>query len=213
MEWCESAFGIVGTMRRVVISLLVVAFGLTSACAYTVNGTPVAEQVLDVDPPFTSTKPTPTGSGKSSTKPSPSTSRAPSAVGDICALIGWKDLPYDVPDKGAKPTDTGYDTSFDQSCKWQTSVDSLDVGVTLRFREGKAITLEQSNGEFDLADRKVKYFDRTTDTSVQPSCVLVMDYAGGGIGIIVIDGSARFGAICDQGKKVAEVLLSKEPTP
>ncbi|WP_447004005.1 DUF3558 family protein [Saccharothrix isguenensis] len=199
-------------MRRVVISLLVVAFGLTSACAYTVNGTPVAEQVLDVDPPFTSTKPTPTGSGKSSTKPKPSPSGEPSAVGDICSLIGWKDLPYEVPDKGAEPTDTGYDTSFDQSCKWQTSVESLDVGVTLRFREGRPITLEQSNGEFDLADRKVTYFDRTTDTSVQPSCVLVMDYAGGGIGIIVIDGSARFGAICDQGKKVAEVLLSKEPT-
>ncbi|MFI9010210.1 DUF3558 family protein [Actinosynnema sp. NPDC053489] len=192
-------------MRRVVISLLVAAFGLTSACAYTVNGTPVAEQVLDVDPPFTSANPTPTGSADPSDEPT-------GDVGDICSLIGWKDLPYEVPDKNAKPTETGYDTTFDQSCKWQTSVGSLDVGVTLRFREGRSITLEQSNGEFDLGDRKVTYFDRTTDTSVQPSCVLVMDYAGGGIGIIVIDGSARFGAICDQGKKVAELLLQKEPT-
>ena len=205
MAWRVSAFGIVVTMRRVVISLLVAAFGLTSACAYTVNGTPVAEQVLDVDPPFTSAPRTPTGSAKPSSEPT-------GDVGDICALIGWKDLPYDVPDKSAKPTDTGYDSSFDQSCKWQTSVGSLDVGVTLRFREGRSITLEQSNGEFDLGDRKVTYFDRTTDTSVQPSCVLVMDYAGGGLGIIVIDGSARYGAICDQGKKVAEVLLEKEPT-
>ncbi|MFE2756584.1 DUF3558 family protein [Actinosynnema sp. NPDC059335] len=191
-------------MRRVVISLLVAAFGLTSACAYTVNGTPVAEQVLDVDPPFTSARPTPTGSAEPSDEPT-------GDVGDICSLIGWKDLPYDVPDKNAKPTETGYDKTFDQSCKWQTSVGSLDVGVTLRFREGRAITLEQSNGEFDLGGRKVTYFDRTTDTSVQPSCVLVMDYAGGGIGIIVIDGSARFGAICDQGKKVAQLLLDKEP--
>lgn len=204
MTWRVAAFGIVVTMRRVVISLLVAAFGLTSACAYTVNGTPVAEQVLDVDPPFTSAKPTPTGSADPSREPT-------GKVGDICALIGWKDLPYDVPDKKAAPTETGYDTSFDQSCKWQTTVGSLDVGVTLRFREGRPITLEQSNGEFDLGDRKVKYFDRTTDTSVQPSCVLVMDYAGGGIGIIVIDGSARFGAICDQGKKVAELLVEKEP--
>lgn len=195
-------------MRRVVISLLVAAFGLTSACAYTVNGTPVAEQVLDVDPPFTSVQPTPTGSTDPSTDPSGEPS---GDVGDICALMGWKDLPYDVPDKDAKPTDTGYDETFDQSCKWQTTVGTLDVGVTLRFREGRTITLEQSNGEFDLGDRKVTYFDRTTDTSVQPSCVLVMDYAGGGIGIIVIDGSARYGAICDQGKKVAEVLLEKEP--
>ncbi|MCE6997870.1 DUF3558 family protein [Saccharothrix sp. S26] len=195
-------------MRRVVISLLVAAFGLTSACAYTVNGTPVAEQVLDVDPPFTSAQPTPTGSAD----PSDDRSEPTGDVGDICALIGWKDLPYDVPDKNAKPTETGYDKTFDQSCKWQTSVGSLDVGVTLRFRAGRAITLEQSNGEFDLGDRKVTYFDRTTDTSVQPSCVLVMDYAGGGIGIIVIDGTARFGAICDQGKKVAEALVAKEPT-
>jgi hypothetical protein len=200
-----SAFGIVVTMRRVVISLLVAAFGLTSACAYTINGTPVAEQVLDVDPPFTSAPRTPTGSVNPSGSPT-------GDVGDICELMGWKDLPYDVPDKDAEPTETGYDSSFDQSCKWQTSVDSLDVGVTLRFREGKSITLEQSNGEFDLDDRKVTYFDRTTDTSVQPSCVLVMDYAGGGLGIIVIDGSARYGAICDQGKKVAEVLLEKEPS-
>ncbi|MEU4742310.1 DUF3558 family protein [Actinosynnema sp. NPDC023658] len=199
-------------MRRVVISLLVAAFGLTSACAYTVNGTPVAEQVLDVDPPFTSAQPAPSESGDPSADPSADPSGEPNAdVGDICSLIGWKDLPYDVPDKGAKPTDTGYDKSFDQSCKWQTSVGSLDVGVTLRFRAGRSITLEQSNGEFDLADRKVTYFDRTTDTSVQPSCVLVMDYAGGGLGIIVIDGSARYGAICDQGKKVAETLLAKEP--
>ncbi|WP_367135967.1 DUF3558 family protein [Saccharothrix sp. HUAS TT1] len=199
-------------MRRVVISLLVAAFGLTSACAYTVNGTPVAEQLLDVDPPFTSSRPTPTGSADPSADPTDEPTDEPTGnVGDICSLIGWKDLPYDVPDKGAKPTDTGYDETFDQSCKWQTSVGSLDVGVTLRFREGRAITLEQSNGQFDLGDRKVTYFDRTTDTSVQPSCVLVMDYAGGGIGIIVIDGSARYGAICDQGKKVAEVLLEKEP--
>jgi hypothetical protein len=209
MAWRVSAFGIVVTMRRVVISLLVAAFGLTSACAYTVNGTPVAEQVLDVDPPFTSAKPTPTGSAEPSDEP---TDQPAGDVGDICSLIGWKDLPYDVPDKNAKPTETGYDKTFDQSCKWQTSVGSLDVGVTLRFRAGRAITLEQSNGEFDLGDRKVTYFDRTTDTSVQPSCVLVMDYAGGGIGIIVIDGTARFGAICDQGKKVAEALLAKEPT-
>ncbi|MFC6093355.1 DUF3558 family protein [Saccharothrix lopnurensis] len=194
-------------MRRVVISLLVAALGVTSACAYTVNGTAVSEQVLDIDPPFTSEQQVP------STEPSePEDEPGTGTVGDICALVGWGDLPYEVPDKQAEPTETGYDTTFDQSCKWQTSVGDLDVGVTLRFREGRAITLEQSNGEFEVEGRAVTYFDRTTDTSVQPSCVLVMDYAGGGIGIIVIDGSARFGAICDQGKKVAEVLLANEPT-
>ncbi|WP_433264458.1 DUF3558 family protein [Actinosynnema sp. CS-041913] len=190
-------------MRRAVLSVLVAALGLTSGCAYKVNGTPVSAGVLDIEPPFSSTSPTSTSeSGPPDADP----------VGDICKLLTWQDLPYDVRDKSAGPTDTGYDPQFDQSCKWQTSVDRLDVGVTLRFRAGRPITLEQSSGEFDLGDRKVKYFDRTTDTSVQPSCVMVMDYAGGGIGIIVIDGSSRFGAICDQGKKVAEVLKAKEPT-
>ncbi|GGP46367.1 DUF3558 family protein [Saccharothrix coeruleofusca] len=189
-------------MRRVVISLLVAALGVTSACSYTVNGTPVSAKALDVDPPF------------SSQPSAPSTTKRPAgdgSVGDICSLVGWGDLPYDVRDKNAKPTETDYDATFDQSCKWQTSVGDLDVGVTLRFREGRPISLDQSNGEFQVGDRKVTYFDRTTDPSVQPSCVLVMDYAGGGVGIIVIDGSARFGPICDQGKKVAEVLLAKEP--
>jgi hypothetical protein len=192
-------------MRRVVISLLVAAVGLTTACSYTVRGAAVSAELPDVDPPFSATKASPA----TTTSARPSGGADP--VGDICALVGWKDLPYDVPDKNAAPTDTGYDPEFDQSCKWQTSVDHLDVGVTLRFRAGRAITLEKTNGEYDVDGRKVTYFDRTTDPAVQPSCILVMDYAGGGIGIIVIDGSARFGAICDQGKKVAEVLLSKEP--
>ncbi|MFC5053155.1 DUF3558 family protein [Saccharothrix xinjiangensis] len=203
-------------MRRVVISLLVAALGVTSACAYTVNGTAVSEQVLDIDPPFTTEQPAPSTDSSDPSDPSstsePDDDSDTGTVGDICALVGWKDLPYDVPDKDAEPTETGYDAKFDQSCKWQTAVGDLDVGVTLRFREGQPITLEQSNGEFEVEGRAVTYFDRTTDTSVQPSCVLVMDYAGGGIGIIVIDGSARFGAICDQGKKVAEVLLANEPT-
>ncbi|RKT57252.1 DUF3558 family protein [Saccharothrix australiensis] len=199
-------------MRRAVLSVLVAALGLTSGCAYTVNGTPVSAGVLDIEPPFSSTeqKPTPRSGER---EPTPRSGEPDAdAVGDVCKLLTWKDLPYEVRDKSAAPTDTGYDPKFDQSCKWQTTVDQLDVGVTLRFRAGRPITLEQTNGEFDLGDRKVKYFDRTTDTSVQPSCVLVMDYAGGGLGIIVIDGSARYGAICEQGKKVAEVLRSKEPT-
>ncbi|MEU5693647.1 DUF3558 family protein [Actinosynnema sp. NPDC020468] len=197
-------------MRRAVISLLVAVLGLSSACAYKVNGTPLSAQALDIDPPFTSAVPEPTDSQDPSTSVDPSATT--SDVGDICGFVGWKDLPYDVPDKNAKPSETGYDPKYDQSCKWQTHVDELDVGVTLRFRAGRTIKLDQSSGEFDVNGRKLTYFDRTTDTTVQPSCVLVMDYAGGGIGIIVIDGTSRYGAICDQGKKVAEALLAKEPS-
>ncbi|ATE57012.1 DUF3558 family protein [Actinosynnema pretiosum] len=187
-------------MRRAVISLMVLVLGATSACTHSVNGTPVPG-VLDVEQPFSSTSP------GSSAKPSGDDS----AAQDYCDLISWKDLPYEVADKSAPPTDVGYDPDFDQSCKWQHSTGTLDVGVTLRFREDRPITLDKTNGEYTVDGRKVAYFDRTTDSSVQPSCVMVMDYAGGGVGIIVIDGSAKYGAICEQGKAVAEKLLAQEP--
>ncbi|GAA3879667.1 hypothetical protein GCM10022243_50410 [Saccharothrix violaceirubra] len=195
------------------IPFLVAALAVVGGCSYKVNGAPVSTAPLEVEPPFGGEDPSSTEETdpSSTDSPDPSGSAEPSAVGDVCSLIGWKDLPYDVPDKNAKPTDTGYDSSFDQSCKWQTHVDDLDVGVTLRFRESRTITLKDATGEVEVGGRKVAYSDRTTDTEVQPSCVLAMDYAGGGIGIIVIDGSARFGAICDQGKRVAELLLGKEP--
>jgi hypothetical protein len=199
-------------MRRAVISLLVGVLGLTGGCAYSVQGTPIAEQVFDGESPFpTETTAPPTTSGTKSSTPPASGQPDAGQIGDICAFVGWKDLPYQVSDPSAKPTDKGYDQTFEQSCKWQTKVEKLDVGVTLRFRVGKALTLQQSTGEYDVNGRKITYFDRTDDPEVQPSCVLVMDYAGGGLGIIVIDGTAKFGAICDQGKHVAELMLAKEP--
>lgn len=199
-------------MRRPVISLLVAVLGLTSGCAYSVQGTPVGAQVFDVESPFTTEPAAP-----STTSPTRGSSTPPSngsdvgRIGDICSFIGWKDLPYQVSTPSAPPTAKGYDETYEQSCKWQTKSGDLDVGVTLRFREGKPLTLQQSTGEFEVGGRKVTYFDRTDDTEVQPSCVLVLDYAGGGLGVIVIDGSSKYGPICDQGKHVAELLLAKEP--
>jgi hypothetical protein len=206
-------------MRRAVISLLVVVLGLTSGCGYTVRGAAVAEPQLTVDSPFSpelgSTEPSyPEPSGSRSTPPSTSSSNPdalPDPVKNLCALIGWADLPYTGTDKSAPPTDRDYDPTYDQSCKWQTKSGALDVGVTLRYRAGKPVALQENSGEYDLNGRKVTYLDRTKDTEVQPSCVLVLDYAGGGLGIIVIDGSDKFGAICDQGKHLAEALIAKEP--
>jgi hypothetical protein len=208
-------------MRRAVISLLVVVLGLTSGCAYSVQGAAVAEQQLTADTPFSpeleSTDPSyPSDPSSESTPPStsPSDPDAPAdPVKNLCALMGWSDLPYTGTDKNAPPTDRDYDPTYDQSCKWQTKSGDLDVGVTLRYRAGKPVALQENSGEYDLNGRKVTYLDRTSDTEVQPSCVLVMDYAGGGLGIIVIDGSNKFGAICDQGKHLAEVLIAKEPKP
>jgi len=197
-------------MRRPVISLLVGVLGLASACSYSVQGTPVEAQVFDIESPFTVERSAPPTTSSTGVPPSTSGSDV-GKVGDICAFISWKDLPYKVSTPTAPPTAKGYDETYEQSCKWQTKAGDLDVGVTLRFREGKPLTLQQSTGEFQVGDRKVTYFDRTDDTEVQPSCILVLDYAGGGLGIIVIDGSSDFGPICDQGKKVAELLLAKEP--
>jgi len=193
---------------------------LTSGCAYSVRGAAVAEPELNIDSPFSpgestdpsvdpSSDPYPSTSGSAPT----STSDEPKAdpVKNLCALIGWGDMPYTGTDKTALPTARDYDPTYDQSCKWQTKAGELDVGVTLRYRAGKPVALQENSGEYDLNGRKVTYLDRTSDTEVQPSCVLVLDYAGGGLGIIVIDGSNKFGAICDQGKHLAEVLISKEP--
>jgi hypothetical protein len=204
----------VGGMRRVVLSLLVVVLGLTSGCAVSVRGKAVSAQPFNIDSPFSTTPSTSTdpSSSSSSSSASPSTSSSAPSIVSLCSLVGWADLPYSVPDKKAPPTDQNYDATYDQSCKWQTTEGGLEVGVTLRFREGKPVALQQSTGEYDVGGRKITYLDRTADPEVQPSCVLVMDYAGGGLGIIVIDGSNKFGAICDQGKHLAEALLVKEPS-
>ncbi|TWP53472.1 DUF3558 domain-containing protein [Lentzea tibetensis] len=189
-------------MRLVLSAVLLL---LVSGCSYAVQGQPVTPGVLDVEPPFSSERPTP-----------PSGSEDPSApidgeAGRVCSVLTWKDLPYPNTDPAGPATQINYDSTFDESCKWQTKTGTTEVGVSLRFREAKSITLEKTSGTFDVKGRTVTYFDRTDDPDVQPSCVLVMDYAGGGLGIIVIDGSDKFGSICDQGKHVAEVMMNKEP--
>ncbi len=130
---------------------------------------------------------------------------------NLCALLTFADLPYKNTDPAAPPTEVGFDQDYDQSCMWKVSVDSVDVGVTLRYRKGRGLSIDQANGEYRLADRTLSYRDQTASAEYQGNCVLTMDYAGGGIGIIVIDGTFRFGPLCEQGKHIAEVLVSREP--
>ncbi|GLZ30232.1 hypothetical protein Lesp02_24220 [Lentzea sp. NBRC 105346] len=191
-------------MRLVLSAVLVL---LVSGCSYAVQGKPVGGDVLNVSPPFSEERPT----------PSPSDSNDPTSpidgeAGRVCSVLQWKDLPYKNTNPTGPPTQINYDSTFDESCKWQTKEGSTEVGVSLRFREAKPITLEKTTGTYDVKGRKVTYYDRTDDPEVQPSCVLVVDYAGGGLGIIVIDGSNKFGSICEQGKHIAEIMMSKEPT-
>ena len=63
---------------------------------------------------------------------------------------------------------------------------------------------------WDVKGHKVVYLDRSGEQDVEPSCVLALPYNGGGLGIIIIDSSGKFGSVCDQGRKVAEVLIDRE---
>ena len=130
----------------------------------------------------------------------------------MCAALKWTDLPYPGAKTETPPTQINYDSTFDQSCRWTTKIDDVDVGVSLRWREGREIKIERTTGEYDVKGKKVTYLDRADDPEVQPTCVLVVPYGGGGLGIIVIDSTGKFGTVCEQGRKVAEVLLEREPS-
>ncbi|MFD9703372.1 DUF3558 family protein [Lentzea sp. NPDC059081] len=195
-------------MRRLVLLLAVLL--LASGCARTtVGGTAVAQPPLDSSSPFDEEK-------DSSTDPSasedPETAPIDGEVQGVCAKLKWTDLPYPGAKAETPPSQINYDSTFDQSCRWTTKVDGVEVGVSLRYREGKQITIERTTGDWDVKGHKVTYLDRADDPDpeVDPSCVLVVPYEGGGLGIIIIDSSGKFGTVCDQGRKVAEVLIDRE---
>jgi hypothetical protein len=195
-------------MRRLVLLLAVLV--LASGCARaTVGGSPVAQAPLDVTSPFDQA-----GSTDPSTDPSESQDPGNSPIdGEItptCAKLKWTDLPYPGAKAETPPTQINYDSTFGESCRWTTKIDNVEVGVSLRYREGKQITIERTTGDWDVKGHKVMYLDRSGEQDVEPSCVLALPYNGGGLGIIIIDSSGKFGSVCDQGRKVAEVLIDRE---
>lgn len=193
-------------MRRLVLLLAVLV--LASGCAgATVEGSPVAQAPLDASSPFDQEE---SADPSASEEPDPENAPIDGEVQGVCAKLKWTDLPYPGAKAETPPTQINYDSTFDQSCRWTTKVDDVEVGVSLRFREGKQITIERTTGEWDVKGHKVSYLDRTGEEEVEPSCVLVVPYDGGGLGIIVIDSSGRFGTVCDQGRKIAEVLIDRE---
>ncbi|NGY57939.1 DUF3558 domain-containing protein [Lentzea sp. NEAU-D13] len=193
-------------MRRLVLLLAVLV--LASGCARTtVEGTPAAQAPLDAESPFDKESSTdPSASGE----PDPETAPIDGEVQGVCAKLKWTDLPYPGAKAETPPTQINYDSTFDQSCRWTTKIENVEVGVSLRFREGRQITIERTTGDWDVKGHKVSYLDRSSEEGVEPTCVLVVPYDGGGLGIIVIDSSGKFGTVCDQGRKVAEVLIDRE---
>jgi hypothetical protein len=193
-------------MRRLVLLLAVLV--LASGCARTtVEGSPVAQAPLDAESPFGQEGSTDPSASEES---DPETTPIDGDVHGVCAKLKWTDLPYPGAKAETPPTQINYDSTFDQSCRWTTKIDNVDVGVSLRFREGRQITIERTTGDWDIKSHKVSYLDRSSEEGVEPTCVLVVPYDGGGLGIIVIDSSGKFGSVCDQGRKVAEVLIDRE---
>jgi len=193
-------------MRRLVLLLAVLV--LASGCARTtVEGKPVAQAPLDVTSPF---EPQASTDPSSSEEPDPSTAPIDGEAKGVCTKLKWTDLPYPGAKADTPPTQINYDSTFDQSCRWTTKIDKVEVGVSLRFREGRQITIERTTGDWDVKGHKVTYLDRSDEQDVEPSCVLVVPYEGGGLGIIIIDSSGKFGTVCDQGRKIAEVLIDRE---
>jgi hypothetical protein len=192
-------------MRRLVLLLAVLL--LASGCVgqTSIQGKPVAQQPLDVQSPFE-----PKESDSQDPSETPDTAPIDGEAQGVCAELKWTDLPYPDAKADAPPTQINYDSTFDQSCRWTTKVNGTEVGVSLRFREGREITIERTTGEYEVKGKKVTYLDRSDDPEVQASCVLVAPYAGGGLGIIVIDSTGKFGTVCEQGKKIAEKLIERE---
>ena len=193
-------------MRRLVLLLAVLV--LASGCARTtIEGSPAAQAPLDAESPFdkeSSTDPSTSG------EPDPETAPIDGEVQGVCAKLKWTDLPYPGAKAETPPTQINYDSTFDQSCRWTTKIENVEVGVSLRFREGRQITIERTTGDWDVKGHKVSYLDRSSEEGIEPTCVLVVPYDGGGLGIIIIDSSGKFGTVCDQGRKVAEVLIDRE---
>ncbi|HEX7303481.1 DUF3558 family protein [Lentzea sp.] len=196
-------------MRRLV--LLVAVLVLVSGCARTtIGGTAVAQSPLDASSPFDKEQDPSTDPSSSADPDDPETAPIDGEVQGVCAKLKWTDLPYPGAKADTPPTQINYDSTFDQSCRWTTKAGDVEVGVSLRYREGKQVTIERTTGDWDVKGHKVTYLDRSDDPEVDPSCVLVVPYEGGGLGIIVIDPSGKFGTVCDQGRKVAEVLIDRE---
>ncbi|MGZ3142760.1 DUF3558 family protein [Lentzea chajnantorensis] len=200
-------------MRRLVLLLAVLVLVAGCAGKTTVEGSPKAQDAIDAASPFDQEAPPsedPDPSGDPSEEPD--TTPIDGEVQGVCAVLKWTDLPYPGAKAETPPTQMNYDSTFDQSCRWTTKVDNAEVGVSLRFREGKQITIERTTGEYEVGGTKVPYLDRSDDPEVQPTCVLVAPYDGGGLGIIVIDSTGKFGGVCDQGRKIAEIMLSRSPS-
>ncbi|MEV4315772.1 DUF3558 family protein [Actinocrispum sp. NPDC049592] len=197
-------------MRKSMVTGLLLVAALTAACGQKVQGSPLADPQALVDSP-TSSSPS-SGSTKPSAGPldSPPATDAPAMEQKLCKLLTFDDLPFK--DQGANATqptaNTNINADFDQSCRWTYEIGTpqTKVGVQLYYRKTRSLAVKNPTGTYTVAGRPVSY-----QQSEDASCVLSMKYSDGNVGIGVIDSSQLFGPQCELGRKVAEIIIPREP--
>lgn len=186
-------------------ALALASVGVLAGCAQKVQGSALSGPE-PLKPATTSSSP-PSSDNPLESAPA---SGAPKMEQKLCALLTFDDLPFKTAGANAtSPTNqTNISTDFDQSCRWTYEIGEprVKVGSQLYYRKTRDLAVKDPTGSFTIRDRQV-IFAQTDATS----CILSMKYSDGHVGIGVIDGSGLFGPQCEQGKKIAEIILSREP--
>ena len=191
-----------GVRQRWITAGLAVVAAVAAGCAQPVQGTAVGGAEPVRTPPATTTTENPLESAPPSAPPG--------MPQKLCALLTFDDLPFRAQGGNAQNpvAQTNIDADFDQSCRWTYEIQSpkVKVGAQLYYRRTRDLTVKDPAGSYTVGGRKLEYA-QTGPTS----CVLAMKYSDGNIGIGVIDGSGLFGPQCEMGRKLAELLLTREP--
>jgi hypothetical protein len=187
--------------QRWIAAGLALVAAVAAACAQTVQGNALS------GPEPVRTQPTmPTENPLESAPPS----APPKMPQKLCSLLTFDDLPFKA--QGANATQpiaqTNIDEDFDQSCRWTYEIQQpqIKVGAQLYYRKTRDLTVKDPTGSFTVGGRQLTYAQ-----TGPASCVLSMKYSDGHVGIGIIDGSSLFGPQCDMGKKLAELIITREP--
>ncbi|MGH3629176.1 MAG: hypothetical protein ACRDRL_17275 [Sciscionella sp.] len=192
-------------MRSGRLTLIIAIAVLLSGCAATVGGT---AQPAPGPPP----RRTVLGSPSPATSP-PSTGAAAQPGGfDLCHLLAARDLPY--AGKGAVSLGSvrrNVNPDYEQSCEYAYGLHGKQVEVLLLFHPNRAVTIKHPAGHYRAGSHAVYYRPVPAEHGASPGCALAMDYAGGGLGVGVSDGTGAFGTPCVQGRAITALLAQREP--
>jgi Protein of unknown function (DUF3558) len=194
-------------VRKSIVAGLLLVGVLATGCGQRVSGSPQADPEALVAASEPSAPPTKKSAGPLDSAPA---TDAPAMEQKLCKLLTFDDLPFK--DQGANASapkaDTNINPDFDQSCRWTYEIakPAMKVGVQVYYRKSRSLAVKDPTGSYSVAGRTVSYAQ-----SADNSCVLSLKYSDGNVGIGVIDGSGLFGPQCELGKKIAEIIIPREP--